>query len=194
MKRLENIEGKNKDQLDAIKNQGEKQLDGIEIQKEKRKITEKDKIVYLEDKIDKLFEMHPKYFSQGKKLLEILVKTENKINYKNLFYKILLSDGRLHEFIFFKKYDTLYSLLEDLVTKKMTVNSANAAQISFIIDLMHGYDESKLVDIKAVKNEFFYNTVLTKAKKVFLDAKENPKKRIKSFFPPKFKESLSKEQ
>ena len=36
-----------------------------------------------------------------------------------------------------------------------------------------GYNESKLIDIKAIKDEFFYNTVLTKAKKVFLDTKKN---------------------
>ena len=60
MKRLKNIEGKNKDQLDAIKDQGEKQLDAIEKQKEnKLKMVEKDEIVYLEDKKDELFEMYP---------------------------------------------------------------------------------------------------------------------------------------
>ena len=47
---------------------------------------------------------------------------------------------------------------------------------------MYGYDESKLTDIEAIKNEFFYNTVLTKAKTVFLDTKKT-KKGIKSFFP-----------
>ena len=71
------------------------------------------------------------------------------------------------------KYDTLYSFLENLVTKKITINNANADQISVIIDLLHGYIESKLVDIEAVKNEFFYNTVLTKTKKVFLDTKKS---------------------
>ena len=52
-------------------------------------------------------------------------------------------------------YGGLYSLLEDLVTRKMTVNSTNADQISFIINLMNGYNESKLIDIKAIKDEFF---------------------------------------
>ena len=32
---------------------------------------------------------------------------------------------------------------------------------------MNGYNESKLIDIKAIKDEFFYNTVLTKQKKLF---------------------------
>ena len=36
MKRLKNIEGKNKDQLDAFKEQGEKELDAIKDQGEKQ--------------------------------------------------------------------------------------------------------------------------------------------------------------
>ena len=57
--------------------------------------------------------------------------------------------------------------MENLVTNKATVNSANADQISFIINLMNGYKESTLIDIKTVRDEFFSNTVLTKAKKFF---------------------------
>ena len=72
--------------------------------------------------------------------------------------------------------------MKDLVTRKMTINSGNPDQISFVIDLVNGYDEGKLTDIEIKKNdEFFYNTVLTKAKKVFLDTKKI-KKGIKSFF------------
>ena len=64
LKRLKNIKGKNKDQLDAIKDRGEKQLDAIKGQGEKQlddfekqkknklKMIEKDEIVYLEDKIE----------------------------------------------------------------------------------------------------------------------------------------------
>ena len=45
---LKNIEGKNKDQLDAIRDEGEKQLNAIKQKKNKIKIIEKDeKIVYL---------------------------------------------------------------------------------------------------------------------------------------------------
>ena len=83
--------------------------------------------------------------------------------------------------------------MENLVTRKMTVNSANADQISFIIDLMHGYNESKLLDTEAMQNEFFYNTVLTKAKKSFLDTKKNSRREIKSFFSPIFTEYLPKD-
>ena len=63
------MEGKNKDQLDAIKDQGEKQLDAIEKEKEnKLKIVEKDEIVYLEYKIDELFEMYSNSFDKKVKL------------------------------------------------------------------------------------------------------------------------------
>ena len=65
LKRLKNIEGKNKDKLDAIKHQKEKQLDAIEKQKESRlKTTEKNEILYLEDEKDGLFERYPKSFKK----------------------------------------------------------------------------------------------------------------------------------
>ena len=65
LKRLKNIEGKNKDQLDAIKDQGENQLDAIKNQGKKLKMDEEDhKIVYLKNKIDGLFEMYPNSLSQ----------------------------------------------------------------------------------------------------------------------------------
>ena len=64
---------------------------------------EKDEIVYLEDKIDELFEMYPNSFDKkNKALLNTVVKNENEINYKNLSYRILLSDGRFQDFNFFK--------------------------------------------------------------------------------------------
>ena len=119
LKRLKNIESKNKDQLDAIKDQRKNQLDAIERQKEnKPEIIEKDSIVHP-DKIDKLFEMYPKFFtSESKKLLKRLAKNKNNISYKNLSYKIMLLDGKIHEFSFLKEYGTLYSLLKDLITIK----------------------------------------------------------------------------
>ena len=71
--------------------------------------------------------MYPDSFDKkSKSLLNTLTKNESSINYKNLFYKILLLNGVFHEFNFFKKYGTVYSLLKDLVTRKMTINSANA--------------------------------------------------------------------
>ena len=140
-------------------------------------MVEKDEIVYLEQKIDELVGMYPNSFDKrSKALLNTLAKNENKINYKNFFYRNLLSDGKFHEFSFFKKHGTLYDLLENLVTKKAIVNSANGDQRSFIINLMNGYNEGTLIDVKATKDKFFYNTVLTKAKIAFLDTKKIQKK------------------
>ena len=59
---------------------------------------------------------------------------------------------------------------------------------------MNGYNENKLIDTKTVKDEFFYNTALTKAKKVFLDTKRNFKKGIRTFLPDKFRESISNKE
>ena len=82
-------------------------------------------------------------------------------------------------------------MLENLVTKKMTIDSANADQISLIINLMDGYNKSKLTDTEAIKNEFFYNAVLTKSKRVFLDTKKVEKKGIRNFL---FRECISNKQ
>ena len=102
---MKNIEGKNDQKLDAIKDQGKKQLNVIDRQKEnKPKIIEENKIVYLEDKKDRIFEIHCKFFTgKNKALLKSIADNEHKISYKNLSYNILLSDGKSHEFNFFKK-------------------------------------------------------------------------------------------
>ena len=41
---------------------------------------------------------------------------------------------------------------------------------------------------------FIYNTVLTKAKKAFLDTKNNSKKGIRSFLPDKFRKYISNKE
>ena len=87
--------------------------------------------MYLRNEIDELFEMYPNSFDKkSKSLLNTLAKNESSINYKDLFYKLLLLNGVFHEINFFKKYGTLYSLLKDLVTRKMTINITNTDQIS----------------------------------------------------------------
>ena len=193
LKRLKNIEGKNKDQLDVIKDQGKKQLnvikdqgkkqlDVIEKQKEnKPKVTERDKIVYLKDEIDELLEMHPNSFDKkSKTLLKTLANIEYKIDYKNLSYKILFPNDRFHEISILKKYGTLYSLSEGLITSEKTMHNANVDQISFMINLMHGLD-------MPFKGECFYNTALTRANKIFKDSRANERKQIKAFFPKNLK-------
>ena len=134
--------------------------------KNKLKTIEKDETVYLEDNIDKLFEMYSKSFTgQGKKLLKILAKNEDKINYKN--FKTLFPNSTFHIINLLKKYVTLFSLLEVLVTRKMTVNNENVDQICFIINVMHEYDEGKLYGIKELKSECFHNTTLKKTRDFF---------------------------
>ena len=169
--------------MDVIKNQREKQLDAIERQKER------DEIIHLKDKIDKLFKMYHKFFAGRNKVsLKSIASNENTINYRNLSYKILFSNGKLYELNFFKKYGTLYDLLENVLAKKTSVDSANADQISFVTNLMRGYDESKLIDIETIKDIFYlHNALLTKAERVFLRTKKNPGKGIKSFLPTKFR-------
>ena len=52
--------------------------------------------------------MYPNSFDKkSKALLHTIAKNENKINYKNLSYRILLSGGKFYEFKFFKNM-TLY--------------------------------------------------------------------------------------
>ena len=150
--------------------------------------------MYLKDKIDKLFETYSKSFTnQNKTLLTSIAKNENSINYKNLSHEFLLSNGRPDELNFFKKYGPLYSLLESLLIKITDVDSANAGQLSFIIDLMRGYDKSKLIDIETIKDKiYFHSALLTTAERVFLDTKKNPEKRIKSFFSTEIQRIPSK--
>ena len=88
-----------------------------------------------------MFKIYIKSFNkQSQTLVKTITKNENKINYNNLSYKILLLDNTFHEVSFLKKYGSFYSLLENLVTRKTTVNNANVNQISFKINLMHGYN------------------------------------------------------
>ena len=48
-------------------------------------MVEKDETVYLEDRIDELFEIYPSSFDKrSKAFLNTLAINENKINYKNL--------------------------------------------------------------------------------------------------------------
>ena len=113
--------------------------------------------------------MYPKILdSQSKRSLKIFGKNEDKINYIFLSHKMLFPDSTFHIINFLNKYNTHSSLMEGLVTRKMTVNSTKVDQMSFIINLMNGYDEGKMYGIKELKRNFFHNTILTKANDIFL--------------------------
>ena len=47
-----------------------------------------------------------------------------------------------------KIFGTLYDLLKDWVTKKIYTDNAKVNQLSFIINLMHGYNKDDLFDKK----------------------------------------------
>ena len=69
------------------------------------------------------------------------------INYKYLSHKIYFNEDdsfRFHEFDFLENDGTPYDLLDNLLTKKVTINDAKADQISFITNLMHGCDKNDL--------------------------------------------------
>ena len=169
MKRLKNIEGKNKDQLDAIKDQGEKQLNEIEKQKKnKLKIIEKDvKIVYLRDGINKLFKIYPESFSRkNTNSLETFARNES-IDYKNLSYKIIFydeTDVKSHEFSFLKRFGTLHDLLKNLLTSKTSTTNESIDQIAFITYLLMTYYDK----IFLLKKQRYSKMIIISGKKRLL--------------------------
>ena len=107
LKRLKNIEGKNKEQLKAIEDQEEKQLDAI---KENNQLKD--------DKTENI-------------ILKQLVTKEEDIDYKKLSQEIF-SNG----FIFLGRYSTAYRFLKHLFANKIRINTANDDQNNFVFNLM----------------------------------------------------------
>ena len=73
---------------------------------------------------------------QSKILLKHLANNEGIIYDEYLSKKIYFREedkARYHEIDFWKKYDTLYGLLYNLLTSKITIDNANVDQITFII-------------------------------------------------------------
>ena len=84
LKRLKNIEDKNKEQLDEIKYQGERQPNMVN---EKRK--EPRKIVLLKDRLDYIFTNFSSNFNNtGKNFLKKIAEDEKKIDHNDLFFKM----------------------------------------------------------------------------------------------------------
>ena len=72
------------------------------------------------------------------------------------------------------------------------MDNANADQKTFIIDLIHGYDENDFLDEKNRKNvrkcKSWKKKALIKANKFFSNSKTNLKEEINSVFPKKIHE------
>ena len=90
---------------------------------------------------------------------------------------------------FLKRYGTLYGLLEDLITRKVNIDNANVDLLNIIINSLHGYNKNDLFDkkIQIKKSNSLKNEPLKKTRIIFYNAKMNPEKRIKIFFPNRFK-------
>ena len=146
LKRLKNIEGKNKDQLDEIEYQGQKQLDVIkkqrkknfisiskqekqlkEIKNQKKKLIEEierekksENIILLRDNLDNILQNYGEFniSLNGENVLKKLADDEKSINYKNLFFKS--GNPAIDNYDFFKRFGTLHDLLINLLNKKIS--------------------------------------------------------------------------
>ena len=149
MKRLKNIEGKNKEQLDEIEYQGERQLDAIKEQGRKNleainkqekvlkniknqnkvlieeieKKEKSEKVVLLEDNLNDILLHYDMNISlKGKDILKKLASGEKMINYKNLFFKT--GNLAVSNYDFLKRFGTLYDLLVELLNEEISNTKA----------------------------------------------------------------------
>ena len=153
LKRFKNIEGKNKDQLNKIEYQGQNQLDVIKkqgkknlesinkqekqlkiVKNEKKKLIEKiereeksKKTVLLKDNLDNILMIYDMNISiEGKNILKKLADDERNIKYKN-------SDNpAINNYYFFKRFGTLYDLLIDLLSDKISLRKVKIDQNEII--------------------------------------------------------------
>ena len=113
LKRLKNIEGKNKEQLKAIKDQGNRQLDTIKANNQLKDEKTKN-IILLKDRLKELTKSYPNFFNTfTKNELKQLATKEEDIDYKKLSEEIF-SDG----FNFLGRYGTPYRFLKTLIPNK----------------------------------------------------------------------------
>ena len=142
LKRLKNIEDKNKEQLDEIKYQGERQPNMVN---EKRK--EPRKIVLLKDRLDYIFTNFSANFnSTGKNFLKKLAKYEEKIDYNNLFFEI--DDSVIRSSDFLDNAGTLYDLLINSLNENETILDSLPMQL----DLTKIMLSLKIIISKKIQN------------------------------------------
>ena len=148
-------------------------------------------IVCLRKGIHELFRIYPKSFNKASKgLLETLAKKMRvRLSIKicltksTLIKKIILDFMRL---IFLEKFVTLYDLLKNLVTSKISIDNAIADEIYFIINLMTGYDKTDLfakkIKTHKKKSDSWENEAIDKANETFYNS-------YKKFFSKNVKHS-----
>ena len=152
MKRLKYIEGKNKDQLDAIGDQGEKQLDAIKYQEEKnlkaiskqkkqlkksiikkelikrvKKEEKSERIVLLRNNLDDILVTYKMNITaKGEDILKKLANDERMINHNNLLFKT--GNPIINNYDFYQKFGTLYDFLIDLLNETISITKAKKEQ------------------------------------------------------------------
>ena len=97
---------------------------------------------------------------------------------------------------FLEKYDTLYGLLKDLLTRRMTFKGKIDAQINFINDLTKGYNEldfDKELPADLNKNKFASSS-LSLTNLILKKPEDSPNKEIQSFFPKNVKVLISNKE
>ena len=151
MKRLKNIEGKNKEQLKEIEYQGErqsdmkylevinkqeKQLKNIKNKKRTNKNIEKEEKpkekMLLKDNLNNIlmnFDMN--FTNETENIYRKLPNNKRMINYKNLFFKT--GNPVISDFNFLKRFGTFYELLIDLFNEKISIKEATEEQIEMIV-------------------------------------------------------------
>ena len=180
LKRLKNIEGKNKEQLKAIKDQGKRQLDTIKANNQLKDDKTKN-VILLKDGLKELTGSYPNFFNTfTKNELKQLATKEEDIDYKKLSQEIFF-----YGFNFLEKYSTPYKFLKNLIANKISINIANDDQKNFVFNLMKGYNVSSFFtksDIRDLSERNLYEKSRSKAFEILLKCEKSVKKDKKNFF------------
>ena len=163
LKKLKNIEIKNKKQLEAIEKNNQLKDD------------ETKSVVLLKDGLEELIKSYPTSFiTFVKNELKQLKTKEKDIDYKKLSQEIFF-DG----VSFLEKCGTPYMLLKNLVANETSMSTVNDDQKDFMFNLMKGYNASsffKKSETRDLDNKNLYEKSKSKALDVLLNVKEVKKR------------------
>ena len=168
-KRLKNIEGKNENQLEEIVYQGKRQLDMIDKQgkKQLKAINKQEQLLGKKLRVKKkqatnksgknglskdtyndiLMTFDINFTNKGENILKKVATDERMINYDNLFFKQVILV--LIILIFFKRFDTSYDLLINLLREKKSTNVA-AKERNEMVDKIEELKDFILVEEKNI--------------------------------------------